>query len=79
MIKIQRKRYVIIREGKDGPEIFCGLARNFIFKPIDKIGETAIKTYRSEQQAEATFNKSWRRDCAYCIVPISETIEEMEV
>lgn len=36
---IARKRWVIIKDNK----IFCGLARNYKFKPIDDIGDTAIK------------------------------------
>lgn len=55
-MKIQRKRWVIIRNNE---EIFCGLARNFTFKPIDNIGDTAIKTYLSKAKAEAGFIKSW--------------------
>lgn len=34
-MKIQRKRWVIMRNNRT--EIFCGLARNFNFKPIDTI------------------------------------------
>lgn len=37
----------------------CGLARQFHFKPIEEIGNTAIKTYRSEKQALSAFDMSW--------------------
>lgn len=55
---ISRERWVIIRDDTD---IFCGLARNYEFKPIDNIGNTAIKTYLSKNKAEASFCKSWYR------------------
>ena len=53
---IQRYRWVVVRDGKD---IFCGLARKYEFKAIDKIGDTAIKTYRSRNIAESSFRRSW--------------------
>ena len=56
VMKIERERWVIIK----GNEIFCGLARNFQFKPIDNIGNTAIKTYLSKNKAESSFISSWR-------------------
>ena len=52
---IARKRWVIIKDNK----IFCGLARNYKFKPIDDIGDTAIKTYTSKKKAESSFEISW--------------------
>ena len=56
-MKIQRKRWVIMRNNRT--EIFCGLARSFNFKPVDNIGDTAIKTYLSENKALASFESSW--------------------
>lgn len=56
-MKIQRKRWVIMRNNRT--EIFCGLARSFNFKPVDDIGNTAIKTYLSENKALASFESSW--------------------
>lgn len=44
-----------------GSEIFCGLARNYQFKPIDNVGDTAIKTYLSKEKAEASFKSSYRK------------------
>lgn len=55
-IFISRKRWVIV---KNGTEIFCGLSRNYDFKPFDKIGNTAIKTYQSKKSALSSFQKSW--------------------
>lgn len=52
---ITRKRWVIIKDD----EIFCGLAQNYRFKPIDNIGDTAIKTYTSKKKAESSFESSW--------------------
>ena len=57
-MKISRERWVIIRNDAD---IFCGLARNYEFKPIDNIGNTTIKTYLSKNKAEGSFLKSWYR------------------
>lgn len=54
-LKIERERWVIIK----GDEIFCGLARHYQFKPINDIGNTAIKTYLSKNKAEASFLNSW--------------------
>lgn len=56
-MKIQRKRWVIMRNNRT--EIFCGLARSFNFKPVDNIGNTAIKTYLSKNKALASFESSW--------------------
>lgn len=76
-MKIQRKRWVIIRNEN---EIFCGLARHFTFKPIDNIGETSIKTYLSKAKAEAGFRRSWllpdREN--WKAVEVTETIESEE-
>lgn len=54
-MKIERERWVIVK----GNEIFCGLARHYQFKPIDDIGNTAIKTYLSKNKAESSFLSSW--------------------
>lgn len=56
LLKIKRERWVIVK----GAEIFCGLARCYQFKPIDNIGNTAIKTYLSKSKAEMSFASSWR-------------------
>lgn len=76
-MKIQRKRWVIIR---DENEIFCGLARQFTFKPIDNIGDTAIKTYLSKAKAEAGFIRSWWTADSenWKAVEVTETIESEE-
>ncbi len=55
MLKIKRERWVIVK----GNEIFCGLARHYQFKPINDIGNTAIKTYLSKNKAESSFLSSW--------------------
>lgn len=73
-IRIERKRYVIIRNGKD---VFCGLARHFQFKPISEIGDTAVKTYLSRNKAIAAFNSSWHEDFddnRYKVVEVAESI-----
>ena len=54
---IKRKRYVVVN---DKSEIFCGLAKHYVFKPIDNIGDTSIKTYHSANKAIASFVYSWR-------------------
>lgn len=75
MIAINRERWVITRNDR---EIFCGLARNFKFKPIDRIGDSAVKTYLSEKKAIAAFNKSWDEDydgVKYKAVKVIESIE----
>ena len=56
LLKIKRERWVIVK----GEEIFCGLARCYQFKPINNIGNTAIKTYLSKSKAEMSFISSWR-------------------
>lgn len=55
-INISRERWVIILRNE---KIFCGLARNYKFKPLNKVGDTAIKTYLSENKAMASFFSSW--------------------
>ena len=75
-MKIQRKRWVIMRNNRT--EIFCGLARNYQFKPIDDIGNTSIKTYRSEKTALSSFNSSWQKpDFEVEAVEIVETYESV--
>jgi hypothetical protein len=59
MINITRIRYIIVR---DGTEIFCGISKNYSFRPVGKIGDAAVKTYRSEAQAIAALNRSWFED-----------------
>lgn len=74
-IHIMRKRYVIVRDGKD---IFCGLARNFQFKPVSELGDTAVKTYLSKKKAISAFNSSWHEDFddnRYKVVEVTESID----
>lgn len=76
MINISRKRWVIVRD--DG-YMFCGLARKYEFKPIDNIGNTAIKTYLSRNKAIASFERSWNDyydDNRYRAVEVDESIVE---
>ena len=66
---IARKRYVVMR--KNRTEIWGGMARQYRFRPIDDIGDFAIKTYRTEKQA--------RSSCSSCVrdfevVEIIETL-----
>lgn len=80
-MKISRERWVIIRDNTD---IFCGLARCYQFKPIDDIGNTAIKTYLGKNKAEASFRKSWHRgeelleNGSVKAVKVIETIESVD-
>ena len=80
-MKISRERWVIIRNNTD---IFCGLARNYEFKPIDNIGNTAIKTYLGKNKAEASFRQSWYRGKELLesgkvkAVKVIETIESVD-
>mgnify|MGYP003433886365 CR=1 FL=1 len=68
-MKIERKRYVVMR--KNRTEIWCGLARDFYFKPIDNIGQTAVKTYRTANQAKKSFPID---DVLFEVVEITETL-----
>lgn len=78
--KIKRKRWVIVK----GDKIFCGLARDYQFKPIDNIGNTAIKTYLSKNKAEMSFASSWRGGAEMILsgeakaVQVTETVESDE-
>ena len=77
MIGIKRKRYIIVRK-KDG-YVFSGLAKAFDFKDPANIGDRAVKTYRSEAVAKASFEMSWHRlnwD-EFEIRPVIEMIEEI--
>lgn len=74
---IKRKRYVIVRNNKD---IFCGLSRDYKFKPVNELGNTPIKTYLSEKKAWSSFlsswhpaSKEWCKD-TFEVVPIDEEI-----
>lgn len=57
-------------------EIFCGLARNYQFKNVNEIGDTAVKTYLSKNKALASFENSWRKpDFEVEAVEITEIYE----
>ena len=72
-MRIERERWVIMRNNRT--EIFCGLARNYQFKPVDNIGNTAIKTYRSENTALSSFASSWQPEFEVEAVKIKEIYE----
>lgn len=63
---------------KNRTEIFCGLARNYTFKRVDEIGNTAVKTYLSQNKALAAFGDSWYRP-GFDVeaVEITETFESI--
>ena len=74
-MKIQRNRYIILRNNRT--EILCGLSRQFHFKKIDEVQNAAIKTYNSYKKAESAlncWNSHWTKGCE--IVSVEETIEE---
>lgn len=76
-MRIERDRWVIMRNNRK--EIFCGLSSNYKFKPIDNIGNTAIKTYKSENIALRSFANSWYRpDFEVEAVKIKEVFEYAE-
>ncbi len=73
-MKIERKRWVIMRNNRT--EIFCGLARHYQFKKVSEIGNTAIKTYLSENKALSSFDSSWwKPDFEVEAVEITEVYE----
>ena len=82
MNKIQRERWALIKP--ETSEIFCGLARNYQFKKIDNLGDTAIKTYVSEKKAISSFISSWGHaeelleSGKVTIVKVMETVEFLE-
>ena len=71
-MRIERKRYVVMRRNRT--EVWCGLSKNFSFRPISEIKDVSIKTYRSEAQASGC--SSWNRD--FEIVPVIEIIATEE-
>lgn len=80
-VEIKRIRYAVVN---DKNEIFCGLAKAYKFKSIDNIGDTAIKTYLSENKAKASFLDSWygskKEDFEtgkYKIVKVIESLSEV--
>lgn len=82
-MKIERIRYIVTNETET--EIFCGLAQHQQFKPINDIGDTAIKTYISEKKAKASFLSSWwyakKEDFEtgkFKVLPVTETVESIE-
>ena len=78
-VSISRIRYVVVT----GNKILCGLARAYEFRPIDDIGDTAIKTYLSEKKAKASFKSSYGvsdkdfESGEYKIVKVVETLTEV--
>lgn len=76
-MKIERERWIIMRNNR--AEIFCGLARNYQFKPVDDVGNTAIKTYRSKNTALSSFESSWHKpDFEVEAVKIKEIYESVD-
>ena len=74
VMKIERERWVIMRNNRT--EILAGLARSFYFKPVNQIGDTAIKTYMSEDKALKSFAASWHnKDFDIEAVKVTEIIE----
>lgn len=69
-MKIERKRYVIMRNNRT--EIWCGLAQNFHFRKLEEIGKNSIKTYNSRTKAESSCS-SWDDD--WEVVEVKEIIE----
>jgi len=70
---IERERWIVLR---DGTEVFCGLARQYHFKPIAELGNTALKTYLSKNKAIAAFEDSWGTkfdNFRYTVEKITET------
>lgn len=81
-IVIARKRYVVVN---DKNEIFCGLARNYHFVPINDIKDAPLKTYLSEKKAISSFLSSWHRSKPedfesgkYSVVAVIESIIEAD-
>ena len=81
-IDIKRERYVVVN---CTGEIFCGLAQHYEFKPINNIGNTAIKTYLSENKASSSFLNAWYlskeedfETGKYRIVKVIESLSEVE-
>lgn len=70
VLKIERTRYVVMRRNR--AEIWCGLSREFHFVKVDELKDTAIKTYRTANQAESGCS-SWDRD--FEVVECKEIIE----
>ncbi len=82
MLTIKRTRYVVVNNHN---EIFCGLAQHYTFKPIDNLGNTAIKTYLSERKAQLSILSSWHgstkedfEDGTFRVIKVTETIAEDE-
>ena len=72
-MKIQRKRYIVMRRNRT--EVWCGLAKNFSFRPVSEIRDVSVKTYKSEAQARSGCSS---RDRDFEVVPVTETIETEE-
>ena len=70
-MKIERKRYVVMRNNRT--EIWCGLAQNYKFKKIDDIGETPIKTYQTNNQAMSC--SSWDSSNCGSIIPTDTQVD----
>ena len=69
-MEIKRIRYVVMRNNRT--EIWCGLSKNFRFEKVDNIKDTAIKTYRTENQARSGCS-SWDRN--FEVVKVEEIIK----
>ena len=69
-MKIERKRYVVMRNNRT--EIWCGLSKNFYFKKVNEIGDSPVKSYLSESKAKSNCS-SYNRN--FEVVPVIEIID----
>ncbi len=78
-VNIIRTRYAIVL---DDEKIYCGLARDHHFKPLDDVKNGNVKTYLSEIKARNSFIYSWQGagklidDGRIKFVKITELIKE---
>lgn len=78
-MKIQRQRWIVVRNSDN--KIFCGLARNYQFKSVDEIGNTAVKTFLSEAKALSAVKSSYHGYSSndITVIPVMETIESIDL
>lgn len=72
-MKIQRKRYIVMRNKRT--EIWCGNARAYRYRSINDIDNINIVSYHSKKKALASCS-SYDRD--FEVVEITETLETEE-
>ena len=75
-ISIARTRWIIIRKSYSRTEVLCGHANDAKFLPLDNVGDSIVRTYRSYNVAVHIIERYWTGydNATYEPVEVKESI-----